>query len=192
MPRTYPSARERILDATERVILRDGPHAVSIDAVLLAAEVSKGGFFHHFATKDALLVALLERLSKQVAARANAAAERDQRGAGRTLRAKVALAFDMPEPERERTRALVLCLLAAVMESKRVAARARAENARELALAEAQGVDYGRALTVQLALDGLFLAHSFGTLKLTPRQRAALRATLLELTQTEKGGRKRG
>jgi hypothetical protein len=30
MPRVYSSARDKILDATERVILRDGPHGVSV------------------------------------------------------------------------------------------------------------------------------------------------------------------
>jgi AcrR family transcriptional regulator len=37
------------------VILRDGPHGVSVDAVLAESAMSKGGFFHHFPTKAAVL-----------------------------------------------------------------------------------------------------------------------------------------
>ena len=70
MRRIYPSARDKILDATERVILRDGPSGVTVDAVLAESGMSKGGFFHHFATKTALLGGLLERLSRAIASMA--------------------------------------------------------------------------------------------------------------------------
>ena len=70
MRRIYPSARDKILDATERVILRDGPHGLSVDAILLESGMSKGGFFHHFPTKTALLLGLFDRLTSAVAASA--------------------------------------------------------------------------------------------------------------------------
>ena len=79
MPRVYSSARDKILAATERVILRDGPHGVSVDAVLAESGMSKGGFFHHFPTKAALLGELLERLSPAAAATAAASMRGDSR-----------------------------------------------------------------------------------------------------------------
>jgi AcrR family transcriptional regulator len=178
MPRVYSSARDKILDATERVILRDGPHGVSVDAVLAESGMSKGGFFHHFPTKAALLGGLLERLSRAVAATAAVSMRGDSRLRGRALRAQIAVAFDLPPAERERTRALVLALLAGVMESQDVAAQARRANRDALAIASGEGVDRGAALCVQLALDGYVLGEAFKTIKLQRDDREALRATL--------------
>jgi AcrR family transcriptional regulator len=184
VPRVYKNSKNEILDAAERVILRDGPGGLSVDAVLLEAGVSKGGFFHHFATKEALLGALLERLSAAVAERATASIGRDAEPFARSLRGQIALAFDMPRADRERTRALVL---AAVMEAPAVAKHARVANERSLSVARAEGVDAGIALVVQLALDGYFLSESFGTLRLDKRRKTELRETLLGLLRDRRG-----
>jgi TetR/AcrR family transcriptional regulator, transcriptional repressor for nem operon len=52
---------ERILDAAQRIVLERGFAATSVDAVLAEAPATKGGFFHHFPSKDDLGRALLER-----------------------------------------------------------------------------------------------------------------------------------
>ena len=181
MPRVYSSARDKILDATERVILRYGPQGVSVDAVLAESGVSKGGFFHHFPTKAALLAGLLERLSCSVEAIAAASMRGDSQGRGRALRAQIAGAFDLPPAERERTRTLVLALIAGVMESPEVAAQARKANRDALATAGDEGIDRGAALCVQLALDGYVLGEIFKTIKLDRDDREALRTTLYGL-----------
>jgi AcrR family transcriptional regulator len=190
VPRTYPSSKSKILDATERVILRDGSKGLSLDAVLREAGVSKGGFFHHFATKDALLAALTERLSGAVAAQIEDLMARDEERHGRSLRAQIALAFDMPKAETERIRALVLTVLSAVMEAPAVAASTRAGNELALKLAAADGVDPGVALVVQFALDGYFLAESMGTTKLGPTRKAALREALVSLVEPKRKARR--
>jgi AcrR family transcriptional regulator len=184
MRRVYSSARNKILDATERVILRVGPRGVSVDAVLAESGVSKGGFFHHFPTKAALLAGLLERLSRSVQAIVAASMRGDSQGRGRVLRAQIAGAFDLPPAERERTRTLVLALMAGVMESPDVAAQARKANRDALASATDEGVDRGAALCVQLALDGYFIGEIFKTIKLDRDDREALRATLHALVDT--------
>lgn len=58
---TAPSARDRILDAAEALIHAQGFNATTLDAILTGAGASKGAFFHHFASKDALGTAVLER-----------------------------------------------------------------------------------------------------------------------------------
>ena len=50
-------ARTRLLEAARDVIRRQGFAGTSIDDVCAEAEVSKGAFFHHFASKEALGVA---------------------------------------------------------------------------------------------------------------------------------------
>jgi len=193
-PRIYRSARNKILDATERVILRDGPHGVSVDAVLAESGMSKGGFFHHFPTKAALLAGLLERLSRAVAATAATSMRGDSQLRGRALRTQIAVAFDLPPTERYRTRALVLALVAGVIESQEVAAQARKANRAALTIATGEGVDRGAALCVQLALDGYFLGEAFKTIKLEREDREALRTTLhalVDATPTRPARRRR-
>jgi TetR/AcrR family transcriptional regulator, transcriptional repressor for nem operon len=61
MPRDGTATRDRILDAAQRLVLERGFAGTSVDAVLAAAPATKGAFFHHFPSKNALGRALLER-----------------------------------------------------------------------------------------------------------------------------------
>ncbi|GAA1528627.1 AcrR family transcriptional regulator [Microbacterium ginsengiterrae] len=61
MPRP-PRARERVLDAFERILIDDGERTATLDATAKAAGVSKGGLLYHFASKDDLAAGLLARL----------------------------------------------------------------------------------------------------------------------------------
>ena len=61
MPRDGAPTRDRILNAAETLVLERGFGATTVDAVLAAAETTKGAFFHHFPSKAALGRALVER-----------------------------------------------------------------------------------------------------------------------------------
>ncbi|MEJ5914334.1 TetR/AcrR family transcriptional regulator [Pseudokineococcus sp. 1T1Z-3] len=56
------TARDRVLDAYERLLVDAGPAAATLDAVSATAGVSKGGLLYHFPSKEALVRGLLERL----------------------------------------------------------------------------------------------------------------------------------
>ena len=49
------SARTRVIDAAVDLFARQGYDATSVAEVIAAAGVAKGGFYHHFASKEALL-----------------------------------------------------------------------------------------------------------------------------------------
>lgn len=51
------SARDKLLDAAVTLIRRNGFAATSVDQLCAAAGVTKGAFFHHFVSKEALGVA---------------------------------------------------------------------------------------------------------------------------------------
>jgi TetR/AcrR family transcriptional repressor of nem operon len=53
--------RERLLDGAQQLVLERGFAATTVDAVLAATGTSKGAFFHHFASKNDLGRALVER-----------------------------------------------------------------------------------------------------------------------------------
>lgn len=55
-----PTARDKLLDAAFRVIREQGYAATSVDDLCRAAGVTKGAFFHHFPSKEALAVAAAE------------------------------------------------------------------------------------------------------------------------------------
>ena len=61
--RTKPAdvRREELMDAALRLFVAKGIATTSIEEIVTAAGVSKGGFYHHFASKDALLLALQDR-----------------------------------------------------------------------------------------------------------------------------------
>lgn len=60
-------ARDRILDAFAELLGEQSERAATLDAVAARAGVSKGGLLYHFASKDALVVGLAERLTAAVA-----------------------------------------------------------------------------------------------------------------------------
>jgi AcrR family transcriptional regulator len=53
--------RNRILDAAQECFARDGYDVAGIAEICQAAGVSKGAFYHHFASKQALFLELLQR-----------------------------------------------------------------------------------------------------------------------------------
>jgi TetR/AcrR family transcriptional regulator, transcriptional repressor for nem operon len=61
-------APRRLLDAAVSLIRSSGLHATTVDAVCAAAGVSKGAFFHHFESKEALAAAAADHWSETTGA----------------------------------------------------------------------------------------------------------------------------
>jgi AcrR family transcriptional regulator len=66
-PRTKPPEvrREEIMDAAQRLFLKQGVAATTIDDVAAGADVAKGTVYLHFTSKQTLLAALGERFAEQ-------------------------------------------------------------------------------------------------------------------------------
>jgi TetR/AcrR family transcriptional repressor of nem operon len=65
--RRAEDARAKLLDAALTVIRRRGYAATSVEELCAAAGVTKGAFFHHFASKEALAVAAAAHWSETTA-----------------------------------------------------------------------------------------------------------------------------
>ncbi len=63
-----PAARDKVLDAFQRLLIEHGERETTLDAVARAAGVSKGGLIYHFGSREALIDGLLGRLETQAAA----------------------------------------------------------------------------------------------------------------------------
>jgi AcrR family transcriptional regulator len=183
--RTYESARERILDAAERLILERGMSRLSVEAVIAEVGLSKGGFFHHFATKGALILAILDRLVSRVNGHVAELAAKDPEPRGARLRAQIAASFDSKQREAEAPQALLLAFVEAVHSQPAVKRRARKLNAETFARDVGEGIPEGRAMLIQFALDGFWLSEAVGTAALTSTQKRALRDALTALAWPE-------
>lgn len=62
------SARQKLIDAALALIRAKGYAATSVDELCAKAGVTKGAFFHHFASKDALAVAAANYWSEMTGA----------------------------------------------------------------------------------------------------------------------------
>jgi AcrR family transcriptional regulator len=79
--------RERLLKAAKALFLLKGPATVTVDDICLAADASKGGFYHHFPDKEsAFLVVASEELSREMEVSVQPAADTPtERGASTLL-----------------------------------------------------------------------------------------------------------
>jgi len=64
----HGQAKEALLDAAVDVIRAQGLHATTVDDLCATAGVTKGAFFHHFASKEELAVAAADHWSETTGA----------------------------------------------------------------------------------------------------------------------------
>lgn len=61
LPQTDSPAKEKLLDAAQRLMLAKGFVATTVDEICEAAGLTKGSFFHYFESKDQLGLKVLDR-----------------------------------------------------------------------------------------------------------------------------------
>ncbi len=92
--------RRGLLDCAARLAAESGPGSVTIQAVAQAAGVTKGGLFHHFPNKEALLQGLFADLLARLDGEIDAFMQIDPQPHGRFTRAYVRAVFaDRARPE---------------------------------------------------------------------------------------------
>jgi len=178
-------ARTRILDAAERIVLARGVSGLTLEAAAREAGVSKGGLLYHFASKEALLTGMLERLAAFIEAEFGKNLERQPEGPGRAARAMLAWAFgesDCSPGDENHDRAAAV-FLAAFHHDPALLDPMRAVFARIKARLLEDGIPHGAAMAVLTSADGLFMAHLFGLYRPTEADVAALRAHLERLLE---------
>jgi len=159
---TTRSTRDKLLDAAEAIVSREGVARLTLDAVAREAGLSKGGVLYHFGTKDALVGALVARLyetfERDIERIVNASPDEP----GRWTRAYVT-ATVAPGPEQaELTREVSAGLLAAIATDPALLDPLRARYDAWQERVERDGIDPALATLARLAVDGLWLAELFG------------------------------
>lgn len=184
-----PSARDRVLDAYETLLIEAGPAAATLDAVAAAAGVSKGGLLYHFASKEALIAGLLNRLAEFIELDFEAGVALQADGPGRVARAMLDWALGLPRAEtEERCDRAAAVFLAAFHHDPALLDPVRRVVARMKAAVAADGLPEGHGLAVMAAGDGLFMARIFGLYALSEEERRAVHAALSRLIAPAEGG----
>ena len=86
-----------------RLAVKSGLSAITVQAVSSAAEVTKGGFLHHFPSKQALIDAIFDEVLDILATEIKARASKDAVAYGAFTRAYADLAFGDAKPGMSQT-----------------------------------------------------------------------------------------
>jgi predicted RNA-binding Zn ribbon-like protein/AcrR family transcriptional regulator len=98
-PTRRPSARTRILDVADRMFSEQGIRVVGVEAIVAAADTAKTTLYGQFGSKDAVVVAYLERRAAQERERLERAlAVHGGQAAGRVLHLYDLLAEELAGP----------------------------------------------------------------------------------------------
>ena len=174
---TGERTRAELLAAAVRVVRRDGPMRLTLDAVASESGRSKGGVLYHFPTKDALLAGLIEQYLSEFEEAVATSVARDPPRPGRLLRAFVNASLDLEPIGVDEGSALA----AAIANNPGLLAPVQASTALWQTRLEADGIDPTLATVIRLAVDGVVFADVFGLAPLRPEARAHLRTALLGL-----------
>jgi len=174
-----PTRRDDLLAAAERIVRRDGVGRLTLDAVAVEAGTSKGGLLYHFASRDALITAMVERHAVAFSASLDAAMAADPEPPGRWTRAYLRSSAKPTEPVEGD--AAATGLLAAMASNPALADPLREQYAAWREQVADDGLPEADAMIVALAADGLWMADLLGYASPTGERRARIFARLLEM-----------
>lgn len=172
-------ARDRLLDAAERVVVESGATHLTLDAVAKSAGVSKGGLLYHFPSKEALLAGMVARhfedVDAEVAKRLARRTRKGSKGVRKPARAdvfseRVRVLLEW-RPERP---AFGVAMVAASADNPEQMAVCRAQYRTLLdEFAKLPG-GFERTALVLLAVQGLLLAELLHLSPYTAEERSRL------------------
>lgn len=171
--------RQAILEAAERLYTEQG-NGVSIAAVAAAAGISKGGLFHHFPTREALEVGLVERFADKLWAEVREHIDLSENQPGKLARAYIraltgddrsAMVANLVEPAS---------FYAVLPNTPDIERHSQHDAQRWREAFAADGLDPALTLIIRSAVDGL--AAAMNTPYLNDQEIAAGREALIQLT----------
>jgi AcrR family transcriptional regulator len=172
-------ARERILEAAERVVGEVGAARMTLDGVAQSAGVSKGGLLYHFPSKESLLSALAKRYMESM----SDCVEQAKSGAGDSECGdlKACIVGILEQQPRAKLVGMGAALFAAAANDPTLLEAIRERKAQFTKQLEASNVDFARAAIVMLAIDGLIMRESLRISSFTEEQREQVVQQLLQI-----------
>ena len=182
-----PSSRDKIVDAAEKVVIEVGAAHMTLDAVAEKASVSKGGLLYHFASKEALLKAMLERRIQRFNETQKERSSELQNGPAREIKAYILSTLGRDR----KTDRVGASLLAAIAHNPKLLDPAREDYRKRLNKLIPAGLGFERAAVIVLAVDGLRLLELLSLSPFNENKRKRVMEELLKLADQEvKNGRR--
>ena len=175
-----PSRRETLLDAALAIVRDRGAGRLTIEAVATLAGTTKGGVMDHFAAKDDLLAALVDRARRGAAAELGAATTLAAERGCAPLEVYVIVALSPEAP------ALVNAgLIGAAAIAPALLDPFRAFQEDRFRRLSADGIPPARVALVLAAMDGIWLSEVLGVPAFAPALRRDLTTALVTLARGE-------
>lgn len=153
--------RDRMLDAAEAVVVRQGIANLTLEAVAVEAGMSKGGLLHHFPNKDRLVEALVVRCAEHWREGTSHAFESTPPGPGRMARALLGHLADAQEWTDQCQRSSSAAFAALALNPRLIEPMRAVYTELRGRIAE-DGLAPGVGEAVLAALDGLWLNRVLG------------------------------
>ncbi|HWR49825.1 MAG TPA: TetR/AcrR family transcriptional regulator [Bryobacteraceae bacterium] len=157
------SSKDRILDAAETIVLRDGVARLTMDAVAQETQMSKGGVMYHFPSKEDLIRGMIGRMHYLFASEVARLKAKDPCPIGRTLRAMLNTTFpEHPGEVRSRIDRITAALVAAIATNPLLLEGTNAYSHELEAEILNDGLDPVVAMVIHMASDGIWMSQLFG------------------------------
>jgi AcrR family transcriptional regulator len=172
---------DKLLDAAQAVVVRQGIANLTLDAVAAEAGVSKGGLLYHFPSKDRLVEALVTRTAQNWRACYMEAYQRTPEGPGRMARALLSHCLSDAQGWTDQLRQSSSAVFAALAQNPSLIEPMRAVYSDLHRRLAEDGLPAGVGETVAAALDGLWLDWVLGLAPVTQEVVVRVRRALEDM-----------
>ena len=165
-----------ILLSAARVIVQEGVQNFTLDSAAAAAGVSKGGLLYHFASKDALILGMIDLNVQRFEERLSAHLEAADTSIEAWIRAFIEATLEVDEEEQHLSSALIaaIAINPHLLEPLRIRYRTWQDRFD-------QAAHPSIARIIRFALDGWWISTMLSLAPPTESERVEFQATLLNL-----------
>lgn len=186
--REYQNSKSKIIAATISILAEKGPGHLPVEDIASRADISKGGFFYNFKTKEELLIAVLETLKTQLDEQVEARCAADPNPHGRFVRSILTSFLENELNGDIRLRATLACFVEIFTSFPTLKATYQPvyDHYREKMLND--GMSSEELLLMTSALDGVLLTFMLGADSQVTDERMKLVRYMISLTNRQSIG----
>lgn len=181
--REYQNSKSKIIAAAISILAEKGPGHLPVEDIAARADISKGGFFYNFKTKEDLLNAIVETLQKDLMAQVDERIERDENPRGRYLRSFLRTFLENELSGDVRHRAILACFVEIFTSFPTLKSTFKPLYEFILDHVSDDELPNEVKLLVTSAMDGIFLTFMLGADATVRETRMTLVRHMIELTE---------
>jgi AcrR family transcriptional regulator len=170
-----------VLDAAEKVVVRDGIGRLTLEAVAREAKLSKSGLLHHFPSKEAMIDALVRRTIDDWVSDTAESYAATEAGRGRAVRAILSTCLSSTDQWTDSMRRGSVVLVAALVHDPKHVEPLRKATRLMLDRFDGDGLPAGVGDLVHLAVNGIWFDWIFRLSDWTPQRLTAVRNAIRHL-----------